>query len=186
MFNDEPAPWEGDVPLFREKPSAFLYLIEATRMVAVIVLLFSVVLVLLLFVLKGAPILFLVELTAIIDIVLFSVFILILTPVAFGMEFVVTKEDVIVRFSPFGIGARRLSVPVGDIAEIEVRGYGPRYGSVYLKRYGSARRPTTIKKVQDNASPWTSLPWSWPMAGFYGFKNYDQFADLIVGLRSEA
>ena len=132
-----------------------------------------------------------VELTAIIDIVLFSIFILVLLPVVFGIEFVVTKKDVIVRFSPFGIGARRLSVPIGErggIAEIEVQRYGPRYGSVYLKRYGSVRRPMAIRKVQDNASPWTSLSWSWPtpMVGFYGFRNYDQFADLIVSLRSKA
>jgi hypothetical protein len=186
MFNDEAAPWDGDLIIFREKPSAFLYVIEATRMIAVLLLCLNVVLVLLLYTTKGAPILFLVELTVILDIVLFSIFILALMPVVFSMEFVVTKKDVIVRFAPFGIGARRLSVPIEDIAEIEVRGYGPRYGSVYLKRYGSLRWPMVVRKVQDDASPWTSLPLSWPMAGFYGFKNYNQFADLILRLRSEA
>ncbi len=157
-------------------------------MLAVLMLAMSVVLVPLLFVLNRAPILFLVELTVIIDIFLFSICILVLVPVAFGIEFVITKKDVIVRFSPFGIGARRLSVPIGDIAEIEVQRYGPRYGSVYLKRYGSVRRPIAIRKMQDNASPWTSLSWSWPtpMVGFYGFRNYDQFADFIVSLRQEA
>ena len=38
MFNDEPAPRDGDLIIFREKPSAFLYVSEAARMVAVLVL----------------------------------------------------------------------------------------------------------------------------------------------------
>jgi hypothetical protein len=192
VFNDEGAPPEGDVIIFREKPNPILYGIEATRMIVLPLLCLNVALVVLLYIARGAPILFLVKLNLLLDIVLFGIFILAMAPAAVSLEFVVTRKDAIVRFAPFGVGARRFSVPIEDIEGIEVRSYGPRYGSVYLGRYqaghGSSRQqPIHVKKAPGDASAWTSLPWSWPpMAGLYGFKNYNQFADLIVSLRSEA
>jgi hypothetical protein len=86
--------------------------------------------------------------------------------------------------------ARYWSIPIEDVASVEVRTYGQQYGSVYLERCKAGRgeprrRPINIKT--GNASIWLSLPSSWPaLVGFYGFRNFDAFANLIVGLRDGA
>ena len=192
LFDDCSLRFEGDAIVFRQKPNAILYCIEAMRGFLLLLLVMSVALILLLHIAGRAPIAFLVELAFFIDCFFFAILIVVLMFVALNMEFILTNKHVIVRFSPFGVGDRRLSIPIEDVASVEVRGYGPRYGSAYLERYGtddkaSRLRPVNLKRVQGNTSIWLSLPLSWPAgAGFYGFRNYNTFASLIVSLRSGA
>lgn len=191
-FDDRDIPLEDDVILFRQKPNPILYCIEATRIVLLYILCLSIVLVFLLHFARGAPIAFLVKLTLVLDCILFGIFISLLLLVASGIEFILTSKHAVIRFKPFGVGNRRLSIPIKDVASVEVRSYGPRYGSAYLERCGtgynaSPLRSISVKRVQDGASIWLSLPWSSPaLAGFYGFRNYDAFASLICQLASSS
>lgn len=188
VFKDEGEPPDGDAIIFRGKPNPILYWIEAPRMIVLPLLCLNVVVGALLHITRGAPVVFLVELTFLLDCILCGISILVMMLGTIGMEFLVTKDTAIVRFSPLGIGNRRFSIPIEDVAGIEVRSYGPRYGSVYLERYeASARLNRNVKRARGNGSIWLSLPWSWPpFVGFYGFRNYNQFAELIVSLRNEA
>lgn len=187
-FNDDDVTSEGDL-IFRERPNMILYWIEATRVIILGLLCMDVGLVTLLHIAKGAPIIFLIELTVLLNFILFSIFVVVLMLATLKMEFLITLGNVVVRYSPFGVGRRSLSIPVTDVAAIELRRYGSRYGSVYLKRSSEAAgqgSSVPVTKVSD-ASAWTSLPWSWPpMVGFYGFEKYREFAEAIVRLRAEA
>jgi hypothetical protein len=184
--------FEDDVIIFQQRPNPILYSIEATRIVFVFVLCFNVAQGLLLHFAKGAPLVFLVKLTLLLDCILLGVFIVLVMLRALSTVFILTNKDAIVRLSPFGAGFRQFSVPIEDIASIEVRNYGPLHGSVYLNlsdssRRGSIRRDINLNNVERGGSIWLSLPWSWPpLIGFYGFREYETFASLIGSLRSEA
>lgn len=168
--------------IFREKPNVFLYIAEASRMTLAIVLCLSVAIMIVLYILRGAPILFLLELTSILDVVLFGIFTLVMLPGVLTTDFIVTERAAIVRLSALGIVNRSFALPIEEIEEIQVRNYGPRYGSVYLKR----GNPRTIARVIRSAiAPWRSLTWSSPpLVGFFGFRDCNAFVDTILELQA--
>lgn len=188
IFDDHGPISEGEVVKFREKPSALLYGFEATRVFVLFFMCFGVIQVLLLHFAKGASLTFLTKLVLLVGCMAFLVFLLVVVLIAFGIVFIVTSDRVIVRIALLGASCRELSIPIEDIKSLEVRRYSPRYGSIYLERYKDLyetlpRRPVTLK--QGRASIWSSSPMSWPpLTGFYGFRNYDAFARLIVDLRT--
>jgi hypothetical protein len=186
-FDDHGPLSEDDAIIFREKPNPILYGIEAARVPLLFMVCLNIAQGLILHMTRGASIVFLVKLTLSLDCILFGLFIFVLMLIALGAEFILTDEDAIIRV---GIYARYWSIPIEDVASVEVRTYGQQYGSVYLERCKAGRgeprrRPINIKT--GNASIWLSLPSSWPaLVGFYGFRNFDAFANLIVGLRDGA
>ena len=107
--------------IFREKPNVFLYIAEASRMTLAIVLCLSVAIMIVLYILRGAPILFLLELTSILDVVLFGIFTLVMLPGVLTTDFIVTERAAIVRLSALGIVNRSFALPIEEIEEIQVR-----------------------------------------------------------------
>jgi hypothetical protein len=191
VIMDDHGPLSADeIIKFQEKPNAFLYALEATRICIPFLLCFGVVQVLLLHFAKGVSVAFLAKLTLLVVCMMFPIFFLVVMLIAFCLVFIVTSKSVIVRISPFVGESRQMSIPIEDVESIEVRKYGPRYGSVYLVRYKDlyealSWRLVDVKRAQ--ASIWFSLPWGWPpLTGFYGFRNYDAFARLIIDLRAVA
>jgi hypothetical protein len=174
--------FEGEVITFRQKPNPFLYSLEATRIWILFLLGLSLVQIVVLHLARGAPLIFMVELTFLIDCVMFAIFIVAVILIALGVEFIVTNKRVVIQ-----VYARvRLTIPVEDIKGIEVRCYGQQYGSVYLDRYNDAyeklpHRPIDLTKKRGWASIWFVLPWSLPpLTGFYGFRNYELFELSIL------
>jgi hypothetical protein len=87
--------FEDEAIKFRQKPNVFLYSLEATRIWIPFLLCFNVAQILLLHLAKGAPLVFLVELTLLIDCVMFAIFLVVVILIALGVEFIVTNECVI-------------------------------------------------------------------------------------------
>lgn len=107
--------------------------------------------------------------------------------VARNLRFVATDKNVIVRFSFWGMTADALSVAIEAVERIEIRVYGTAYGSVYLNSpiqlaHGGVTRGCAPLVQRSNAS-WRSMN-SWRrLFGFYGFKGFDEFANIIAGQR---
>lgn len=185
---DQRAPLSADdVVTFYEKPNVILYSLEATRIVVLLILCLNVVQVLSLYFFKHVSLIFLVKLTLLIDSMLLLLFLVVVLLVATGLTFVATRTDVGIRFRPFGMEAWHLCVPIHDIKSVRVATYGPNYGSVYLdrRRETRARAPIDLIAANGHGTAWLSLPWSWPpLIGFYGFRNSDQFARIILELNS--
>ena len=178
---------------FVARPNAILYTFEATRIVVLFLVAFNILQILVLFLWKGLSLVFLLKLTLLADCILFSIFALVIVFLATGLTFILTRKDVIIRFAPFGRAVWHLCVPIEDIDLIEVRTYGRRYGSMYLRRYD--RRRASVASTQGEKpgeeyggpSAWLSLPWSWPpLIGFYGFRNCRKLVNRILDLRATA
>jgi hypothetical protein len=141
--------------------------------------------------------------------VLMGLFYLCVAAVTRRSEFVITQERVIVRQSMAGTTRDMVSVPIEEIGHVEVRSYGERFGSIYLKRNARANGRSRWKSTDTlpgNPTPTTDGPqpasitnrggplWIWlsmpttspPLFGFYGFIQYEAFARLIVDLRNQA
>jgi hypothetical protein len=179
---------DGETVRLKAKPNAFLYALEATRIWLLIVLCIAAVLALCIHLANGLPIAFLALLALVICCVLYLIFLAVVIFRALGMVFVITNKTVIARLSVMERTLYQVSIPIESIKRIEVRCYGPRYGSVYLERYTDlddvTPRTINLKTRPGWASIWFSLPWSWPpLTGFYGFRNYDAFAKLIAAKR---
>ena len=115
------------------------------------------------------------------------------------LVFVVTNRRAIVRSSFWRMTTDRLSIPVETVRRIEIVFYSATYGNVYLNsdktsprenfksgepQPGATRRapnelaeaPVPIKR---SALVWGSMS-NWPrLLGFYGFKRFDEFANII-------
>jgi hypothetical protein len=200
---------DGETVRLQVKPNAFLYALEASRfpllmMSAMLALLFAFAL------LKtGVPI----ALATRIALIVYGISCLMLVVgvmiAARCMVFMITNKRVIVRTSVMGRIRDKISIPIDAIESIEVRCYDARHGSVYVNCYetspdhvsrsdisndtrsvslhGSVKqpRPPASPAVRSGrASIWFSIPSS--TAGFYGFRHFDTFATLIVGLRAAA
>jgi hypothetical protein len=181
---------EDEVVNFQERPSALLYSLEATRIFIPFLVFLGAVQALLFHAAKGLSIVFLIKLVLTICCLLFPIFFALVMFIALRTTFIVTNRGVVIRISQFGGNVRQLQIPIEDIKSVEVRRYGPRYGSVYFERYKDLyealpRGSVNVKDDLGRASIWFSLPWGWPpLAGFFGFRNYDAFARLIVDMRA--
>lgn len=128
------------------------------------------------------------------------------------LVFVVTDKRAIVRFSFCGLTTDALSIAIESVTRIETNSYGAKYGSVYLKydkksplenskdsepddpqprpiqraRDGATRASIPIKRnnsIWGSNSIWSSMNFWRHLLGFYGFKGFDEFANLISGQR---
>jgi len=123
--------------------------------------------------------------------------------IARQLVFVVTNRRVVVRFSFCGKIIDRISIAVKAVNRIETNSYDSSYGSVYLKsvkvlarqnsKDGEPESQSSTTQCAPNepcgvaipikrggGSIWRSMPLSSPpLYGFYGFKRFDAFANLI-------
>ncbi len=187
---------------FSMKPSPFLYALEFTRYTLIAgtaVALFigipfiwpglyserGVVLLLMTYALLGLP-LFIVAYVA-----------------ACHLMFVVTDKRAIVRSSFWRTTTDGLSIAIESVKHIAITSYGATYGSVYLTYDKTSPRENSKDSEPDYPQPWpirrarnettrASVPikrtnsiWAsmnnpWPrLLGFYGFKGFDEFANII-------
>jgi hypothetical protein len=109
------------------------------------------------------------------------------------LVFVVTDKRAIVRFSFWGMTTDGLSIAIESVKHIEVISYGATYGSVYLKCDERSARENSNGSEPDDPQPVlrASIPikrtdsigptlniWR-RFLGFYGFKGFDEFANII-------
>lgn len=192
---------ENETVRFSVKPNPFLYALEFTRhtlLAVTAVLLWT-----------GIPIwpgiyfgrtgaLLLLTAYALLGLLLFIVAYV----AACHLMFVVTNKRAIVRSSFWGKTRDRRSIAIESVKHIAITSYGARYGSVYLTYDKTAPReistadesdypqPGSIRRARDEEarasapiertnSIWHSMT-TWPrLLGFYGFKGFDEFANII-------
>jgi hypothetical protein len=111
------------------------------------------------------------------------------------LMFIVTDKRAIVRFSSSVKTTDELSIAIETVKRIEITSYGATYGSVYLACEEPSPRensrgsepddpqPRPIRRpfvpIERTASIWILLS-NWPRwLGFYGFKGFDEFANII-------
>ncbi|MGY2806072.1 hypothetical protein [Bradyrhizobium sp. USDA 4506] len=174
---------EDEVVLSQAKPNPFLYSWEASRAAILSMFGLSAFLIPLLMFTKGGPLIFLLKVVALLDLIVFSIFLLIVVLLARGLSFVLTNRNVRVR-----AGHQWLGVPLEEIKSVEVRSYGSEYGSVYLERYIDPLEMVAGKSIElgkQSGSIWLAVPRSQPrLFGFLGFKNFDDFGRMIVDLHN--
>jgi hypothetical protein len=110
------------------------------------------------------------------------------------LMFIVTDKRAIVRFSSSVKTTDELSIAIETVKRIEITSYGAAYGSVYLTHEEPSPRensrgkpddpqPRPIRRafvpIERAASIWILLS-KWPrLFGFYGFKGFNEFANII-------
>jgi hypothetical protein len=190
---------------FSMKPNPFLYAFEVT----LYVLLVGAAIVLS----TGVPILWprmYSEKAAVIILITYVLFglalFIIVLFIACHLMFVVTDKRAIVRFSFWGMTTDGLAIAIETVNQIEINSYGATYGSVYLSCYKTSPRETSIGSEPDCPQPrpirrarneatrtsipikrfdsiWRSLNIWRRLLGFYGFKGFDEFANILSGQR---
>jgi hypothetical protein len=188
-----------EIVLFTEKPNALLYALEVTRHN----LLFwsaagGIPLICTLIYTQGS--LLSAGVLVLITYFLLGLFLLIVAFVtACCLMFVLTNKRAIVRFSFWRMTTDGLSIAIETVRCIEIYSYGATHGNVYLNSDKTSPRenskssepqpeatrrasnelaeaPVPIKRT---ASLWGSMS-NWPrLLGFYGFKGFDEFANII-------
>jgi hypothetical protein len=117
--------------------------------------------------------------------------------------FVVTDKRAIVRYSFWRTTRDELSIAIETVKRIEITSCGATYGSVYLSYDETSCRENFYDSEPDYApswpiqhawnevtrasvpikrtnSIWVSMNNPWPrLFGFYGFKGFDEFANII-------
>jgi hypothetical protein len=117
--------------------------------------------------------------------------------------FVVADKRVIVRSSSSQMTTDALSIAIESVKHIEITSYGATYGSVYLTYDKTSPRENSKDSEPDDPQPGpirrarneaitASIPIKrsnsisvalnnpWPrLFGFYGFKGFDEFANII-------
>jgi hypothetical protein len=103
---------------------------------------------------------------------------------------VATDKRASVRFSFWGMTTDRLSIAIETVEHIEIKFYGATYGSVYLSspirhaRNEATRASILIERSNSIWSIWRSMT-TWPrLFGFYGFKGFVEFANIISEQRN--
>jgi hypothetical protein len=102
----------------------------------------------------------------------------------------VTDKKAIVRFSFSAMTTDDLSIAIETVEHIETSSYGATYGSVYLNSpIGHARNEATGASIliERSHSIWSiwRLMTTWPrLFGFYGFKGFYEFANIISEQRN--
>jgi hypothetical protein len=108
---------------------------------------------------------------------------------------VVTDKRAIVRSSFGQTTTDGLSIAIESVKRIEITSYGATYGNVYLTYDETSPRENSKDSEPDNPQPrpirrafvpieraasiWVFIN-TWPrLLGFYGFKSFDEFANII-------
>ena len=174
---------DDEVTLFAAKPNALLYAVEAARFGFVMLAVVFAYIPLGYF--AGWPMRFTALMT------LFSYFLgnvvlfVAAAVIACRLAFVITNRKIIVRLSVWGKTIDKISIASGSVVRIETNSYDATYGSVYLKSVkiqaaASDEADESAIPIKRRGSIWRSMPWSSPpLYGFYGFKRFDAFANLI-------
>ena len=196
---------------FSMKPNPFLYALEFTRYVLVVGTVVELFIGIPIFwpgIHSARAVVLLLTAYVLLSLALFIVAFV----TARHLIFVVTDKWVIVRSSFWRTTTDRLSVAIVTVTGIEITSYGTTYGSVYLSfdktssHENSKRRepyfpqPGPIRRTRNEVTR-ASIPIKransivvamnhfWPcLHGFYAFKGFDEFANIISGqqsLRSE-
>jgi hypothetical protein len=125
------------------------------------------------------------------------------------LMFVVTDKRAIVRFSFWRMTMDGLSIAIESVRHIAINSCGATYGSVYLTYEKTSPcenpkdsepddpRPGSIRRAHHEAtrasvpikrtnSIWVSMNNPWPrLLGFYGFKGFDEFANIISDMSNK-
>jgi hypothetical protein len=156
---------DGETIKLRVRPNAFLYSLEATRVLFVGLPCLAAAMIPLLHITKGAAVGFVTLLAIVLGGggVLISFVLGVLK--ALCIEFVITDKRVIARFSLMGKTLSQLSILIRSIERIEVRRYGPRYGSIYLNARPPDVRslpPASLNVRPGRIAIWLSMPMTTP------------------------
>jgi hypothetical protein len=106
------------------------------------------------------------------------------------LMFIATDSRAIVRFSFLGMTADGLSIAIESVEQIEIKSYGATYGSVYLNspiQHPRNEANSASIPIERRNSIWSAwrLTTTWPrLLGFYGFKGFDEFANIISDQRN--
>ena len=193
---------ENETVRFSRKPNPFLYALEFTRhtlLVGAVVGLFSGIPFIWPVIYSERGVVLLLIAYGLLGLVLFIVAFV----AACYLIFEVTDKRAIVRFSFWRTTTDGLSIAIESVKHIEITSYGATYGSVYLSYDKKSPRenskdkepdypqPWPIQRARDEAirvsvpvkrtnSIWVSMNNPWPrLLGFYGFKGFDEFANII-------
>ena len=205
-----------EVIKFRAKPNVFLYAFEASRFYLVLTLAIAFAVMPLAYFKTGLPIGgLMLRVVFSVYAVMAVIFFILVVLLALCVEFIVTNKRAIVRVALVRV-SDNVSIPLETIRTIEVRSYGARYGSVYFDRgeallpngfrsddglgspasnhlrsasfgpaIGPARRVANL--IVKPGKAWLSMPSSSPaLSGFYGFRQFDTFVNLVVELQATA
>ena len=178
------------------KPNPFLYALEATRFFWFVVV-FPLA-VALLFSFRGLPLYLSLEVGLTTYFVAFFVLFTGTLLKACATAFIVTNKRVLLRTSILR-SVDWINIPIQEIQTLETRSYNARYGSVFISS-DAGGRSATQSALADNPgvqgranlvvkpsglSIWLSVPFTVPfLRGFYGFRRFDTFANLILELQS--
>jgi hypothetical protein len=106
------------------------------------------------------------------------------------LMFIATDQRAIVRFSFWGMTIDGLSIAIETVEHIEIKSYGATYGSVYLNspirhaRNEASMASIPLERGNSIWSIWRSMT-TWPrLLGFYGFKGFYEFANIISEQRN--
>jgi hypothetical protein len=119
------------------------------------------------------------------------------------LTIIATNQRVIVRFSGWGMATTDgISIAIEAIKRIETNSYGATYGSVYFESnkaspgktsrnsehaFSKQRAPPYISNaprdvavpIKRTVSIWRSMPFAPGLFGFWGFKRFDEFANIV-------
>jgi hypothetical protein len=201
---------------FRAKPNVILYAFEASRFYLVLTLGIALAVMPLAYFRTGLPIGgLMLRIVFSVYAVMSVIFLMLVTLLALCVEFIVTNKRAIVRVALVRVNDN-ISIPLESIRAIEVRSYSARYGSVYFDCdeasppiglqfddglgsqtsdhlrsasfgpvVGRARRVANL--IVKPGRAWLSMPSTSPaLSGFYGFRQFETFANLILELQATA
>jgi hypothetical protein len=195
---------EDEVILFEEHPNVFLYALEATR-IGFLVTAVAMFAGLLVVYFEGLHVSVVSAAILAFGLYVLGNFCLFLATVfkACFLTIIATNQRAVVRFSFWGMATTDgISIAIKAIKRIETNSYGSTYGSVYLESnktslgkisrnsehvFSEHRAPQYISTVpHDVAVPikrtvaiWRSMPFVVGTYGFYGFKRFDEFANIV-------
>jgi hypothetical protein len=205
----------NDVVRFRAKPNALLYAVEASRLFFILMLVVALLLMLVAHLATGIPVGgFMLGIVAAVYGAMSVIAFVAVVCFARCMEFIVTNKRVIVRASLMGRTQDNISIPIESISSIEVQPYNACYGSVYFE-WGSALplenlphdgsrsqisnyscpafnsaadRSRRVGNLVVRSRPmWRSITSTAPpLSGFYGFRHFNSFAELVAELQAGA
>lgn len=173
---------QNETVRFCMKPNPFFWALEVTRNM------------LLMFTAFGGIVLILSPILLLTAYALFGLAVFIVAFVtARHLMFVVTNKRAIVRSSFGRTTTDRLSIAIEGVKRIEITSFGATYGSVYLSYDEPSPRensedsepddPQSIRRafvpIERAPSIWISLSNCPRWLGFYGFKGFDDFANII-------
>jgi hypothetical protein len=195
---------DDEVILFEEKPNVILYALEASRIGFLIAAVAVFVGILVIYFKRlHVSVVHLAELELFGYILGNLCFFFAAVSKACFLTIIATNRRAIVRFSGWGMATTDgISIAIEAIRRIETNSYGATYGSVYLEsdeephredsrsgehvfseqlapQYISDKTGDVAIPIKRTISIWRSMPFGYRLYGFYGFKRFDEFANIV-------